>query len=108
MAEAALSLPLMLCRFEGTIDLLLKFTLVPAARSFSLSKFRFNCCHLLRQHFAMKMFEAKRILAISLAIGALSLVFLVKRSTVRPVHAQASGCTDQALALAQGQLTDTL
>jgi unsaturated chondroitin disaccharide hydrolase len=108
MAEAGLALPLMLGRFEGTIDLLLKFTLVPAAGSFSLSKFRFNYCQLLRQKSAVKMFKAKRIVAVSFAIGALSLVFVVRRSTVRPVRAQASGCTDPALALAQGQLTDTL
>lgn len=56
----------------------------------------------------MKMFRAKRLLAISCMFGALLLIMLVRRSTILPVHAQSIGCTDQVLALAQGQLTSTL
>jgi unsaturated chondroitin disaccharide hydrolase len=56
----------------------------------------------------MKMFKAKRLLGASCVLGALLLAMFVRRSTIHPVHAQATGCTDQALTLAEDQLTDTL
>jgi unsaturated chondroitin disaccharide hydrolase len=54
------------------------------------------------------MFRAKRLLGISCVFGALLLATFIRRSTILPVHAQSTGCTDQVLTLAQGQLTDTL
>jgi unsaturated chondroitin disaccharide hydrolase len=56
----------------------------------------------------MTMFRAKRLLGISCVFGALFLAAFIRRSTILPVHAQSTGCTDQVLALAQGQLTNTL
>ena len=38
----------------------------------------------------------------------LSLLGLRLHSTAPKVHAQSAGCTDQALALAEGQLSDTI
>jgi hypothetical protein len=56
----------------------------------------------------MTMFPTKRLLGISCVFGALFLVMFMRCSTIRPVHAQSTGCTDQALTLAEGQLTNTL
>src|ERR1700736_4487802 len=56
----------------------------------------------------MKIFKAKHLLGASCVCGALVLAMFISHSRISPVRAQATGCTDQALALAQGQLTDTL
>src|ERR1700676_1460489 len=56
----------------------------------------------------MKMLKTKRILGISFALGALLLAIFIRYRPVHIAHAQMTGCTDQALALAEGQLTDTL
>jgi rhamnogalacturonyl hydrolase YesR len=51
----------------------------------------------------------KRILGISMAFTVLLLVALTIHFATPPVEGQsATGCTDQALTLAEGQLTDTL
>jgi unsaturated chondroitin disaccharide hydrolase len=56
----------------------------------------------------MKMFKAKRLLGASCVFGALLLTVFIRHRPVHVVHAQSTGCTDQALTLAEGQLTDTL
>ena len=54
------------------------------------------------------MFRAKWLLGISCVFGVLLLATFIRRSTLLPVHAQSTGCTDQVLNLAQSQLTNTL
>ena len=56
----------------------------------------------------MTMFRAKRLLGVSCVFGALFLAMFISGSRILPVHAQSTGCTDQVLTLAQGQLTNTL
>src|SRR5256885_8007810 len=50
----------------------------------------------------------KKILRVSAITGFLFLVVFVLYFAAPAVHGQAAGCTDQALALAEGQLNDTL
>src|ERR1700676_4236349 len=56
----------------------------------------------------MKIFKAKHLLGASCVCGALVLAMFISHSRISPLRAQTTGCTDQALALAEGQLTDTL
>lgn len=56
----------------------------------------------------MKTLTVKRFFSFACLFGALCLVMFIRHQSVPAVHAQTAGCTDQALALAEGQVTDTL
>jgi unsaturated chondroitin disaccharide hydrolase len=52
--------------------------------------------------------EMKKAVGLYCSIAVVLLTIVVQLWKLHPVHGQSTGCTDQALALAEGQITDTL